>query len=94
MSMKKFFYRVTDGDTVLLVSRNLGVPLTTLIKQNSLTSEIRAGDLLYVETENQPYIVKPFETFSHIAKKLGVSEQKLRDDNQVEYLFYGLSLKV
>ena len=94
MSMKKFFYRVADGDTVLLVSRNLGVPLTTLIKQNSLTAEIRAGDLLYVETENQPYIVKPFETFSKSAQKLGVSEQKLRTDNQVDYLFYGLSLKV
>lgn len=94
MSMKKFFYRVALGETVFSVSRTLKVPLTTLINQNSLTAEISAGDLLYIETDGEPYIVQPFDTLSRIAQKFSTTEKKLRQDNGVDYIFYGLSLKV
>ncbi len=82
------------GDTLFSVSRALKVPLTTLINQNSLTTEISVGDLLYVETDGEPYIVQPFDTFSVIANKFATTERKLRADNCVEFVFYGLSLKV
>ena len=92
--MKKFFYRVSVEDTVFSVARAQKVPLTVLINQNSLTQEISAGDLLYIESEKEPYIVQPFDTFNSISKRLGVEEAKLRADNGVDYIFYGLSLKV
>ena len=79
---------------VFSVSCTLKVPLTTLIKQNSLIAEISPGDLLYIETDGKPYIVQPFDTLSKIAQKFNTTEQKLRQDNGINYIFYGLSLKI
>lgn len=93
--MKKFFYRVLVGDTVLSLSQKFNIPLFTLINLNSLTKEISSGDLLYIEIEDaKTYSVKPLEDFCSIAEKLGTTELKLRADNPVKYPFYGLILKL
>lgn len=91
--MKKFFYRVKEGDTVLSVAKKFSVPFSIIIKENNLTSEISAGDMLYIEQNDCVlYAVKPFETAESVGEKFGVNAQKILLDNGVPYLFYGLNI--
>ena len=93
--MEKFFYRVNDGDSVFSVAERFNVSVTALIKQNNLSKEIEAGDLLYIETEPCTlYKVRPEDTALSVAKRFGTSEQKILSDNAVPYVFYGLTIKV
>lgn len=89
--MKKFFYRVNSGDTLVSVAEKFSLPITSLIKLNALSSDISEGDLLYVEsTEQTLYRVKPFDTAESLGEKFGVPPEKILSDNGVPYLFYGL----
>ncbi len=89
--MKKFFYRVNSGDTLVSVAEKFSLPITSLIKLNALSSDISEGDLLYVEsTEQTLYRVKPFDTAESLGKRFGVPPEKILSDNGVPYLFYGL----
>ena len=93
--MENFFYRVENGDTVFSISDRFSVPPTTIIKTNNLKSEVSEGDLLYIQKINGClYRVKPFETAFSVAQKFGTTEQKILQDNGVEYLFYGLIITV
>ncbi len=93
--MKNFFYRVTETDTVFSVSKKFNLAPTALIKQNNLKSEIECGDLLYIEKDDSRlYNVSPFDTPKSIAEKFNTSEQKILKDNGVDYLFYGLVIKI
>ena len=91
--MKKFFYRVNEGESVLSVSGKFNVSTAKLIKDNNLKSELYPGQLLYVErTEKNVYVVKPTDTLSGIARRFGVSEEEILEKNKVKYLFYPLVL--
>lgn len=93
--MKKFFYRVREGDTLTGLSIKFSIPICWLIKCNNLTAEVSAGDLLYVESvERALYRVKPFDTAESIGKKFGVSPEKILSENGVPYLFYGLAIMI
>lgn len=93
--MKKIFYRVNLGDTILSVAERFNIPPTKIISDNNLTGEIEQGDMLYLESEQCTlYKVKPTDTLSSIAKKFKVSEQKILKDNGIEYIFCGLLLKI
>lgn len=89
--MKKFFYRVSEGDSVMSVAKKFSLPVTVIIKLNNLKNEILAGDLLYLEScERTLYKVKPFETEISIGEKFNIPPEKILSDNCVPYLFYGL----
>lgn len=93
--MKKFFYRVTEKDTVFSVAKKFNIAPTVLIKLNNLKSEIECGDLLYIEKDDcLLYTVKPFDTVKVLAKKFNTTEDKILSDNGVEYIFYGLIIKI
>ena len=93
--MKKFFYRVNEGDTLSGLALKFSIPMCWLIKSNNLTSEISAGDLLYVETSDRTlYRVNPFDTAESIGKRFGVSPDKILSENGVPYLFYGLIIVI
>ena len=93
--MKKILYRVADGDTVLSLAQRFNMPITKIIKDNNLLKEICAGDMLYLEIEeNSLYKVQPCDTLCSIAKKFNTTEQKILEDNGVPYIFYGLIIKV
>ena len=93
--MKKFFYRVTEEDTVFSLSQKFSLSTLAIIKLNNLTCEISAGDLLYIETSDSVlYRVKPFETAESVGKKFNVSPEKILFDNGVPYLFYGLIISL
>ena len=91
--MKKFFYRVNEGESVLSVSAKFNVSTAKLIKDNNLKCELYPGQLLYVErTEKNVYVVKPTDTLLSIARRFGVSEEEILEKNKVKYLFYPLVL--
>lgn len=93
--MEKFFYRAQTGDSVLTLSRKFSIPLCCLINDNNLKNEITQGDLLFINRQNFAfYTVKPLETADNIAKKFNISKEKLLKDNAVDYVFYGLILKI
>ena len=91
--MKKFFYRVTEGDTVLSVSKRFSVSLVSLIEKNSLSGEIEAGDILYIEEESV-YFVLPEDDLAGLSVKFNIEADEILTKNRVDYLFYGLNLLI
>ena len=93
MSMKNFFYRVSDGETILSISQKIGVPVHLIIKTNNLKQEVSEGDLLYIEKQDGTlYKVQPFDTAQLVAEKFGVDKTALLEKNGVNYLFYCLTI--
>jgi len=93
--MKKFFYRVKTGDSVLSISSRFNLSVRSLILKNNLTCEVEAGDMLCIEVSvDKPYFVNPTDTAKSVAEKFGVSEEELLSKNGVPYLFYGLTIRI
>lgn len=93
--MKKFFYRVGQGETVLSLSQKFSIPVCILIKDNALKEEILAGDLLLIKQEQgKTYMVKPTDTLESVCNKFCINENELLEKNGVSYIFYGLNLKI
>lgn len=93
--MKKFFYRVKDGDTVLSLSQRFSLPPLKLIALNNLKKEIEQGDLLIIEyPKGRVYTVSLTDTVNSISEKFNVSPKKILTDNGVPYVFYGLKIFV
>lgn len=91
--MKKIFYRVKKGETLLEICNRFAMPITAVIKSNSLIKEVCEGDILYLEIENRRvYAVTPKDSYESLEKKLLVCKQELMDLNQTPYLFYGLKI--
>lgn len=91
--MKKIFYRVDSGETILSVSGKFRAPVSQLILDNDLKEEIEAGDLLVINlSEQDVYTVCALEDYKIISKKLGVSENELKQVNNLPYLFYGVKI--
>ena len=93
--MKKIFYRVNSGDTLLSIAERFNIPATKIIKTNNLSCEVLEGDMLYLESEDcRLYKVQPTDTLQSIAQKFCTTEQAILDENGIDYIFYGLLIKV
>lgn len=93
--MKKFFYRVQNGQTIMSISQKLSLPQALLIKENKLREEVSEGDLLYIEVEEDKiYKVKANDTIEGIARKFRVTKEELLAKNGVPFVFYGLNIKI
>lgn len=94
--MKKFFYRVQKGDTVISVAELFDVCFFDLIKDNNLVREITAGDILIINKDDcSLYKVKPSDTIESVSKAFDVSKEKiLLQNSSIPYIFYGLKIKI
>ena len=93
--MKNFFYRVNKGDGILSVAKQFGVPPTSLIKDNELSREVEEGDIIFIKGKSGTlYDVKPFDTVDSVEAKFGVSAEKIKSENGVDFLFYGLTVLI
>lgn len=92
--MKKFFYRVQDGDNAVKIAKRFGLCVFALIDGNNLKREVEAGDVLLIESRGgQEYTVKPFDTLSSVKKKFNVDDDVFYKNNgTVPYVFCGLTL--
>ncbi len=95
MGMKKFFYRVAEGDSVLNIAERFNLPMTAVIKDNNLVREVECGDLLLIQPcDRALYKVQATDTVQGLSKRFNVAEQKILQDNGLNYIFYGLNIKV
>lgn len=88
VTYKKYpeIYQV-DNETYGDIALKVGVDTLILQKSNEI-SKLSKGD--YIEISNQNiYIVRPLDTISSIARKLGVSEQMLISKNNIRQIFIG-----
>ena len=92
--MKKFFYRVQQGDTLSLIAQKFSAPIGRLIYNNNLTKEVSAGDIILVEQVEKVYVVKPLDRLEDIAKKFKLSPQEILDKNHIEYIYCGLLIEI
>ncbi|MBR5192460.1 MAG: LysM peptidoglycan-binding domain-containing protein [Clostridia bacterium] len=93
--MEKFFYRVNSEDTVNLLCSKFNLPIGVFVSINNLKKEIEEGDLVVIEKcNNKLYFVQPLDTIKSVAKKFGTTEERLKELNKVDYIFYGLKIKV
>ena len=93
--MEKFFYRVNGSDSLLSVAEQFGVPPAVIVKHNTLKGEISDGDILYIEKPCcRTYKADVFDTIESVAARFGVSEERLKEINGVDYVFYGLDLLI
>lgn len=92
--MKKFFYRVVDGDSVMSVCQKFNCSAGSLIFNNNLKKEVSAGDILLVEKCDNLYFVKPTDTLSAICKRFNKGEQEILDKNHIPYLFCGIYIEI
>ncbi len=92
--MKKIFYRVKKGDSLLSIAREFETPVFSIIKNNYLDSEVQEGDMLLVVKPKKCYKVEPFDTYYSISQKFGIKEEELKNINQISYLFYGLNIAI
>ncbi len=91
--MKKFFYRVKNGDTIFSVANAFCVPTLSLVKDNLLRREIETGDILVIKKCENVYKVNAHDTLCSVSNKLGVSPERLSFLNGgITYVFYGLIL--
>ncbi len=93
--MKKFFYRVLEGENLLSISQKFEVSVFSVIKDNRLTKEVECGDILFINREQEVYKLKPLDDIFSVANRLGVSEERLLDLNgNPPYVFYGISINI
>lgn len=86
--MKKIFYRVESGDKLKDVERRFNIPISKIIFDNNLKSEILEGDLIVLNIlEFELYVVKPFESLSVLAKKFNMEESEVLFINNIEYVY-------
>ncbi len=91
--MKKFFYRVNQGESVAALASRFNVPVSTIVKSNNLSAEIEEGDVLFIERlSGALYSAKPFDTMEDVAERFHVTVEELKAANGVDYLFYGLNV--
>ena len=91
--MEKFFYRVSEGESVAVLSARFNLPQTVIIRDNDLSRDIAAGDILLIrKSAGKIYRAQPFDTLKSVAERFNVSAETLADLNGVDYIFYGLNL--
>jgi spore germination protein YaaH len=92
--MKKFFYRVLEGDSLVNLCQKFNCSLGKLIFKNNLKKEISAGDILLIESSDNLYYVKPTDTLKELAKRFNKSEQDILENNHLDYLFCGIYIEI
>ena len=92
--MKKFFYRVQQGDTLSFISQKFNAPIGRLIHINNLTKDVSAGDIILIEKVDNVYLVKPLDTLESLSKRFNLSKQEILDKNNLEYIYCGLLIEI
>lgn len=83
--MKYSVYRVSENEKIEDVARKFGVSVSRILADNNCRPEqIDSGiRLIICKPEGREYVVKPFDTIQSIALREGVSESKLRENNNI-----------
>ncbi len=93
--MRKFFYRVKDGEGLKEIAARYNLSAYAVIYDNELLDEPSAGDVLFMRACESVYRVTPYDTLSGIAERTGqtVTELKRKNGN-IPFVFYGITINV
>ncbi len=84
---QSFFYTLKSGETSISLSNKFGMP-ESFLKRYNKNLIFDYGVTIYVPVCNyKSYVAKPTDTISSIAKKIGVSIEKIKDINGVDFVF-------
>ena len=92
--MKKIFYRVQQNDTLNLIADKFNVAICSIIKDNNLTEEVCEGDILVINLDGERYVVQLSDTIMDISNKFNKSTNQILTENGIDYIFYGLTIKI
>ena len=89
--MKKFLYRVKNGDSVCSIAQKFNISTNLLIEKNNLKGEVLPYDLLVIENnDGKVYIVGQGEDKNDILNKFNITEKEFCLFNgDIPYVFYG-----
>lgn len=92
---KDIIYFVKNGDTLYSVAEKFCVKVEDLAIDNdfAIDEKLEEGDILWIRQRNLAiHTVKPLETIASIANKYNVSEQHIKELNDIKSLFIGQRL--
>ena len=88
--MKRVMIRVDSGMTLENLAEKYHTTPLAIKNLNDLHTDIFIGMRLVIEeNQGENYTVQPFDTLESIAKKFGVSLQRIKDLNGIERVFIG-----
>ncbi|MEG1535354.1 MAG: LysM peptidoglycan-binding domain-containing protein [Clostridia bacterium] len=79
----RYICRIEKATSAQELAKKIKCSHKSLVEKNQLVSDqLYVGQCLVVEqTNGKEYVVQPFDTIATVAKKFGVSEEKLREEN-------------
>ena len=79
---------VQKGDTLWRISKDSGISIEEIMRINGLKhSNLKAGQTLRLhddESKTGTYVVRKGDTLHHIAEKMGVTVQRLKEWNDLK----------
>ncbi|MEG1520173.1 MAG: LysM peptidoglycan-binding domain-containing protein [Clostridia bacterium] len=82
-------YRMTKTDTLHSVSRRFFVPEGAILKANDGIIFDAGVVVVIPKVEKKRYTVKPLDSFSSIAKAFGTTVEKIKLENNIDYVYAG-----
>ena len=85
-------YYCIEGDTLKSIATRFSTSEELLIKDNNLTCNVKAGDVLYVKRYKLTYTVKIGDTPEMVAETLRLSVEEMFRLNRINYIYPYLTL--
>lgn len=76
-------HEIKERDTLYLLSRLYGVPISQLLEKNPNVDvyNLKIGDKLCIPMNHMPYIIKPGDSLDWILEHFDIDYKELRDAN-------------
>ncbi|MDY4187135.1 MAG: LysM peptidoglycan-binding domain-containing protein [Candidatus Borkfalkiaceae bacterium] len=82
------FYRVEEGDDLQRIALKFNCPPSIIIKDNSLLSAVKRGNLLYIEKgENPLYRISLSDDLNSLCLLSGKTAAELATLNKINYFY-------
>lgn len=87
----KYIYEVKENENLKDICAKYFADCNQVLKDNFIKEEnIRPGLLLLIQVKDgERYVVKPFDTLEKIANNFGVSQDDIKNYNNIKQVFLG-----
>ncbi|PWM71286.1 MAG: hypothetical protein DBX59_09230 [Bacillota bacterium] len=93
--MEHFVVRVNRGESLLALCRRCRLSPERVMRENYLSEEPAAGEVLYVSAPpKRVHVARAGESYALIARRYGIGEETLKKINGCEYVFWGMPVVI